>query len=326
MPATGTTTFSDPSDFQADFRGATINLVFTGPGMFSARLTSVSLPHLRLFSVRESLPRIAYVSLPPEWVIFAFPTLAEPPTVWGGVEMNSNDLMFHSVGERMHQRTSGATTWCIISVNPEFFAGSSKALTGSGIIPPRVGRVLRPLRADVVELRRRHAKVCRLAETRPQAFAHREIARAIEHDIMQMLINCLMGKIVCNDTSVRRRYAALMNWLEETLAGHSDRQLTIPELCSALGVAERSLRTCCFDFLGMSSNQYIRLRRLNLVHKALRHADPATAKISEIAAQYGFSEFGRLAGLYRTVFGELPSTILRRSRPAPHNPQFAENT
>ena len=53
MPAIGTTTFSDPSVFQADFRGATINLVFTGPGIFSARLTSVSLPHLELHSVQE---------------------------------------------------------------------------------------------------------------------------------------------------------------------------------------------------------------------------------------------------------------------------------
>ena len=67
MPAIGTTTFSDPSVFQADFRGATINLVFTGPGIFSARLTSVSLPHLELHSVQENLARIAYVSLPSKY-------------------------------------------------------------------------------------------------------------------------------------------------------------------------------------------------------------------------------------------------------------------
>ena len=66
MPANGTATFFNPGDYQAGFRGGTINLVFTGPGIFTARLTTVSLPHLRLYSVQESLPRIAYVALAPE--------------------------------------------------------------------------------------------------------------------------------------------------------------------------------------------------------------------------------------------------------------------
>ena len=72
MPVSGTTIFSDSADYQAGFRGAKINLVFTGPGVFYARVTSVRLPHLRLFSIEESLPRIAFVSLPEEWLHFAF--------------------------------------------------------------------------------------------------------------------------------------------------------------------------------------------------------------------------------------------------------------
>lgn len=40
MPATGTTTFSDPRLFQASFGDATINLVFTGSGVFNARVTA----------------------------------------------------------------------------------------------------------------------------------------------------------------------------------------------------------------------------------------------------------------------------------------------
>lgn len=66
MPTTGTTTFSDQCDYQTGFRGATINLVFTDPGKFAACLTSVSLPHLKLSSAEEKLPRIAHVSLPQE--------------------------------------------------------------------------------------------------------------------------------------------------------------------------------------------------------------------------------------------------------------------
>ena len=332
MPVTGTIAFSDPGTYQADFRGATINLVLTGPGAFCARLTSVSLPHLKLFSVQESLPRIAYVSLQPQWVTFTFPMSFRPPPIWSGIEMKPPNLMFHSVGERMHQRTNGTCKWNVISVDPQFFARSSKALSGSEIIPPRVGRVLQPPPADALKLQRQHASVCRLAETNPQMVSHREVARAIENDIIDALVNCLMADVVQNDTALRWRHAAIMDQFENALASNVDKlalnldkRLTVPELCSTIGVAERTLRMCCRNALGTSPSQYIRLRRLNLVHVALQHADPATARISDIAARYGFSEFGRLAVFYRSIFGETPSASLRRPRPEIQDFQLVRN-
>ena len=208
----------------------------------------------------------------------------------------------------MHQRTrtSGASRWGNISVDPKFFAWTSKAFTGSEIIPPRIGQILRPSRADAVELQRQHTVLCRLVESKPQTIKHPEVARAIEHDFIHALVNCLTADIVHADTAARRRRAAIINRFEEVLAEKFDRQLPMPELCNTVGVAERSVRECCLDFLGVSPSHYMRLRRLNLMHVALHRADPATAKIAEIAAHYGFSELGRLAGIYRAVFGEMP--------------------
>ena len=82
------------------------------------------------------------------------------------------------------------------------------------------------------------------------------------------------------------------------------------EVRAATSVAERTLRVCCTEFLGMSPGSCARLRRLNLVRAALRQADPATTSIAAVARQYGFSELGRFAVVYRTVFGEMPSTTL----------------
>ena len=252
MPTTGTKTFCDPSDYQAGFRGATINVVLTSPGTFSAHLTSVELSHTTLYSMQECLPHTAYVALPPETVAFAF-SLSAPPPIWGGAEMNTGDLMFHSVGERMHQRTRAAGKWGIISVDAGFFAQSSKALAGSAIIPPRVGEVLRPSGADMNELQRLHAEACRLVETKPDTVAHREVARAIEHEIIYALINCLKADVVHGDTAARRRCAAVMGRFEAALAANVGRQLPMPTFCKSLGVAERTLRMCCRECLGTSS-------------------------------------------------------------------------
>lgn len=319
MPTTGAKTFCDPSDYQAGFRGATINVVLTSPGTFSAHLTSVELSHTTLYSMQESLPHTAYVALPPETVAFAF-SLSAPPPIWGGAEMNTGDLMFHSVGERMHQRTRAAGKWGIISVDGGFFAQSSKALAGSAIIPPRVGKVLRPSGADMNELQRLHAEACRLVETKPDTVAHREVARAIEHEIIYALINCLKADVVHGDTAARRRCAAVMSRFEAALAANVGRQLPMPTICKSLGVAERTLRMCCRECLGTSPSRYIQLRRLNLVRDALRQAGPATAKVSDIAARYGYSEFGRFAASYRAIFGETPSTTLRDSHPRTRSP------
>ena len=87
----------------------------------------------------------------------------------------------------------------------------------------------------------------------------------------------------------------------------------MPALCSAVGVPERTLRVCCTEFLGMSPTRYLLLRRLNMARSALRRADPATASVAEIARIYQFHEPGRFAVTYRTVFGEMPSTTLRRA-------------
>ena len=85
----------------------------------------------------------------------------------------------------------------------------------------------------------------------------------------------------------------------------------MPELCGFIGVTERSLRLRCAEFLGISPSRYVLLRRLKQARIALREADPATASVAEIARACGFSELGRFAGVYQTVFGEPPSATLR---------------
>ena len=69
--------------------------------------------------------------------------------------------------------------------------------------------------------------------------------------------------------------------------------------------------------LALTGVLYLILRRLNRVRRALLRADPATATVAEHARRHGFTELGRFAVIYRTVFGESPSTTLRRLR-GPH--------
>src|SRR5260370_41925835 len=100
---------------------------------------------------------------------------------------------------------------------------------------------------------------------------------------------------------------------EDALSALRGPQLTMPALCAAIGVPERTLRVCCAEFLGMSPTRYLLLRRLNMARSALRRADPATASVAKIARSCQFLEPGRFAVTYRAIFGEMPSCTLRRT-------------
>jgi len=62
----------------------------------------------------------------------------------------------------------------------------------------------------------------------------------------------------------------------------------------------------------MGPTRYLWLRRVHLARRALGRADPATATVTEIATNYGFWELGRFSVAYRSLFGESPSSRLRR--------------
>jgi AraC-like DNA-binding protein len=186
------------------------------------------------------------------------------------------------------------------------------ALTGKPFSEPAAARILRPAARDAARLRRLHAQACRLAEARPKVLAHPEAARAIEQGLIHALVTCLAAK-TRDDGAARRHHTRIMVRFEEVLADHPNRQLHLPELCALIGVSDRTLRSCCAEFLGISPSRYMLLRRLQAARIALRGADPATASVAEIASGCGFTELGCFAVIYRTTFGESPSTTLRRA-------------
>jgi AraC-like DNA-binding protein len=223
------------------------------------------------------------------------------------------DVVFHSRGERMHQRTNTESQWGLISLPPKQLVDCGKALTGLKITSPPAGRVLRPSRIAAARLLRLHSRACRLAEKRHKLIANPEVARALEQELLHALVNCLTADDINGNLETRQHHADIMVRFEDELTTHIGRQLSIPQLCADIGVPERTLRMCCAEFLGISPTRYFLLRRLNMARSALRCADPANASVAEIARSYQFQELGRFAVTYRSTFGEMPSATLRRS-------------
>jgi AraC-like DNA-binding protein len=311
MIGCGTTTFTDPDDYRANVPGTNIDLVLTGSDRFRARVTWVNMHRLKLVRVEETVSRVAFVSPAPALTFVSFPLSRDHCPVWNGVALRRGEIVVHGRGEPFHQHATGATRWGMASLTPGGLAAFSRALLGSELTSPPGLQILRPRTADIADFLRLHSQACRLAEAKPDMAAHPEVARALEQGLAHALVNCLTVNERRCHARTRRHHAEIMIRFEQVLASRGDRPLPVPELCAAVGVAERTLRACCAQFLSMSPQGYVRLRRLNLARSALMRTEPTAANVRTIARQYGFSELGRFAAAYRAVFGETPSATLR---------------
>lgn len=264
-------------------------------------------------SVLRESPRIAYISLLPGRTFLSFP-VANASLRCGGLALRNGDMVLHSGGERVHQRSNGECQWGLLSLPSEQLADGGKALTGRLIASPRLNRILRPSRATTSRSQSLFRQACHLAETRKELTERPEIARALEQEMLHAVTHCLAANEADDHPRRRHHHAAVMVRLEETLRKRIDQKLNMPTLCAEIGVAERTLRMCCAEFLGVSPTRYLLLQRLNKARAALRSADPSKSSVAEVARNHQFLELGRFSVTYRTTFGESPSTTLQRAR------------
>jgi AraC-like DNA-binding protein len=312
MPGGGMRTFLEPDHYEAGLGQAQIAAVILPRDKFRARLTWAELHHLQVLRCEEDSSRIAYLQLAPELAFVTLSADSVPLPVWCGAEMRTGDLMFHGRGDRLHHTTPGPFIWNVIAMDPAQLEYYGRALSGIPLTLPAEGRTLRPSRRHAAGLRRLHARICRLAETKPKMLSHSEVARAIEQALIQMLVTCLTAAGPPIDGHAKRRHAKVMIRFEEVLAEHLSGPLQMPELCTLVAVSDRTLHSCCAEFLGISPAEYVVLRRLKEVRRILRDAKPDTVNVAEVADRYGFGELEHFVERYRAIFGEVPSVTLQR--------------
>jgi AraC-like DNA-binding protein len=314
MPGSVTSVFSEPADFEAALRQeGGLGLLVTGRGEFRARLTQVALHRLRLSAAEEQLPRIVLVAVPADMILVSMPMRDRPAPVWGGIGMRAGEITTVGPSQRTHARTDGPSRWGSIWLPAEDLARYGSVLIGTPFAVPSVTRRWRPPPAIGRDLRQLHGAAIRVAETRPEALLGGEAAHGLEQQLIHALVECLSAGSADEVTPAARRLRDIAVRFEGLLQTRPERNLRIAEICAALGVSDRILRRCCDEQLGMSPTSYLRLHRMQQVHRALWNGNRDNASISEIARRYGFRDPGRFAARYRALYSELPAATLRRA-------------
>jgi AraC-like DNA-binding protein len=312
MPSSAVRTFSDPDEYSASIRQGTVETTITGRGHFHAKLIRVDLRRLWMQRLSENLPRIYHVDGWGGRAIIVLRTETGPSMLQSGVELQPNDIARLSEGQSFYQHSSGSASFGGMSLPVADMVSVGAALAGSDLTPPRDTVILTPPPRAMAKLQRLHAAAGHLAETAPEIIANPSAAYGLEQALVEAMVGCLGASEAREDTVAQRQHELIMRRFRRVVEENPDQPLYIPELCTAIGVSERTLRVCCQEHLGLGPKRYLLLRRLHLARRALRYGSAGATTVTEIATRYGFWHFGRFAGEYQALFGESPSSTLHR--------------
>jgi AraC-like DNA-binding protein len=304
--------FTDPFAYQSAFRSVEVELFPTAKGSFYAELTQVSLGKLWMHSAHEDLPRIYVGAVKPHRAAIGFLTRPnQPPMLHRGMTVSPGDIIINDT-DMMHRRTEANCDWGSMSLPKDDLEATCQAVTGHEYAESPTKHLVKPAPDLLSRLLKIHGMVDQLAKTMPDVLSIPDVARALEQELIRVMIRCLTDGEPKSMTAGGRRHDMIVVRFQDFLETHPDQPLYLAEICAAIGVAERTLRVVCEEHLGMGPIRFLSLRRMHLVHRALLRADPSTKTVTRVATDHGFWELGRFSVAYRELFGESPSESLRR--------------
>ena len=313
MPQSRLLTFDDPYAYQAAVRAAEVEVLVTGKGKFDAQLVQIDLDRLWLQQGYGSLPRLARSANDPRRAAIEFASgWSEAPVQCDGEEVSAGELVVNGLGSVTRERSTGPRRWSAMSLAPEDLATAGKAIVGRELIAPRDTHVVKLPEGQMSRLKTLHGCVVQLARNTPSILALPSVAKELEQQLVHAMVWCLAGDMPAGTRLHAGQRSKVIAKFEDFLAARQYEPAYLAEICTAIGVSERTLRTCCHEYFGMGPMHYLWLRRMHLARRALLGADPQATTVTTVATDHGFWELGRFSVDYRMLFGELPSASLHR--------------
>ena len=135
-------------------------------------------------------------------------------------------------------------------------------------------------------------------------------ARALETDLLDQVLS----RVRAPEIVVNHSYRHTLAWeVEDYLRAHLQDTVSIFDLCSEVGAAERTLHLAFREVFGTTPKAYLKMLRLNAVRRDLLHAQEHVT-VTDVASQWDFLHFGWFSQDYRKMFGTSPSAVIHAAQ------------
>ena len=239
---------------------------------------------------------------------FAIPDQG-PSLKFSGEEMDSCRLASAMTGEEMDVHAAAGVKQFVILLDHARLL----SLADQAGLPHAVQRALRPGRSKMPLVARPQAvsRLAYLLRERLRDAAEGNL-RMDGGDFEDWVYAEALSILDVKDAPHGRPPAAVLVRRATELVDASGGAVRIAQLCSLLRVSPGTLGNAFRSVAGVTPHTFFLRRKLNKARLLLLHADPCEHKVTSVASDLGFTEFGRFSVRYRQMFGETPTQTLRR--------------
>jgi len=286
-------------------------------GRFAWEIHNIQIGEFQIFEEYFGTPTFIRGAVPSGTCAIGFPYLLSGTTQFLGNDIDPTALLSSNYSQQFEFK-SGQQYKMIVLLGPI----SQVLACADAMNQPLEEKDLRPQGLMIPnpdaaqQLRQYLTELFTLVKAMPAQIADQRsgpwLQSIILADLLPLFIDVLTVEpktfLVAKPSKARR----LVQQTEDFMQAHIDQPITLQELCQVVGKSQRSLYYAFHQVFGLPPMEYLKVLRLNQVHRLLRRSDPQSTQVSAIALRFGFWHRSQFTKDYKAMFGETPSITLRK--------------
>lgn len=309
--------FTDAEELARAVRDAGIEYVPLRAGCYDACLTTLQAGSLRIQRATDQA-HVVRGALKPSRAGLLFSIRHPERPVINGRPLGIGDMLALAPGRELHGLCPAHVEWASLSFPAQiaerlFDLGRLRFAMSATAPDPVVAPDIATL------LGRTAAELTNLAQALSEQGEKTMPVASLAEGLMELCIEAFCG---AEEHAAPRRATRdairILNAAEEFLRANIGRPIYTDELCKALAVSPRKLHQAFVAASGMSPHNYLKRRRLMMVHQILKADGEGTLLVKSVALAHGFWHLGNFAHDYQDLFGQPPSKTLAQAAAAPN--------
>lgn len=135
----------------------------------------------------------------------------------------------------------------------------------------------------------------------------------LQKSLLERLVRALTGAKESLETTAERKTWELVQHVERFMWENVEEPITLQRICEVTHSSARSLIYCFKRAFGLGPIAYLKIRRLEAAHRRLIETR-GKARITDVAADFGFWHMGHFGADYKRMFGATASETIAAAR------------
>ncbi|MGC6388733.1 HTH-type transcriptional regulator EutR [Ewingella sp. S1.OA.A_B6] len=285
------------------------------PGNFQGELTEILFDGVQLCSEYTSLALRQSCMVQPESFWLGIPAPHRAIGFIGSEPIDENCLAVSAGGEEFELNTPDEYEIMGMVISYDTLFQNTDMLVDQ----EQILQLLSQQSALMVEPHKK-AALCHLVQqilwhgsADPKRIQCGNTGKFIKHNLLMTLLAVLENAHPLPSQIPGRKisYRRLVTRAREYVLDRTSEPVTVLDLCRELYVSRRTLQNAFCEVVGVGPNSWLKMIRLNAVHRELISPFSRCRNVTDAAMYWGFWHLSQFATDYQLLFNEKPSATLR---------------